>query len=218
MVRARNQHQRAVELVVVGEHDRRADGAHARHAVLGVPGLEVRVPVEAGALEAVLVVDARLMDIDITAQQLAHHAENTRVARELGETARNAVHVEHRTDRAGFRVANHAVLLEQVLVVTHVLEFLEERRHAFLRKETLERKIAVTLKAREGDFAQRAVPAVLRCGMHHRVAAHEAFCRFARTRHIIVVSHMTSSVGFARPVASARRRAGRAFRTCVRSP
>src|SRR5690606_28642348 len=51
LVRTGHDHQGSVEVVVVGQGQREADRPRPRHAVLGVPRLEVRVPVERVAAE-----------------------------------------------------------------------------------------------------------------------------------------------------------------------
>src|SRR3546814_15690494 len=61
-VGARHHHQRPVGLEVVGQRHRDAERAHAWHAVLDVPGLELGLPVEFLGAEARLVVQARLAD------------------------------------------------------------------------------------------------------------------------------------------------------------
>src|SRR3546814_2051739 len=69
-VGARHHHQRPVGLEVVGQRHRDAERAHAWHAVLDVPGLEVGVPVEFLGAEARLVVQARLAGVDLVAEKL----------------------------------------------------------------------------------------------------------------------------------------------------
>ena len=74
---------------------------HARHAILDVPGLEIGVPVELLALEAGLVVEPRLMDVDVVAEQEPRHAGQPRVGGQAPDHAALVVDLEDRADFAG---------------------------------------------------------------------------------------------------------------------
>src|SRR5690606_19940236 len=64
-----------------------------RHAVLGVPGLEVGVPVHVDVVERGDVGGAGLVQVDVGAEDLPGAVDHPRVARQLGEGVADPVHL-----------------------------------------------------------------------------------------------------------------------------
>ena len=67
-MRAGDQHQRAVFRRRGAERDLHIDRTHPRHAVLDMPGFEIRMPVESRGDRTGGVIDPALMDIDRTTE------------------------------------------------------------------------------------------------------------------------------------------------------
>ena len=154
-MRAGDQHQRTIEVVIVGQDDRGADRAHLRHAILGVPGLEVRVPVEALALEARLVVDARLVEIDIAPQDLARAIDQARVFCQLAEALGQEVHGEDGTNLAALGLGDGEITPLPLFVVEQRCQLGLQRLDFFRRQEFRLEQEAVTLETLELLGAQR---------------------------------------------------------------
>ena len=83
-VRSRDQHQRAIVRRVLRQKHGHRQRAHARHPVLDMPGLEIAVPVEFLAPEAGLIVEPRLVDVDVVTEQKARDIRKPRIGREAG--------------------------------------------------------------------------------------------------------------------------------------
>src|SRR5699024_6484533 len=130
--------QGTVVRVVLRQGDGEADGAHARHAVLGVPGLEVRVPVEGPAAESRLVVDSALVDVDVRAQELASTFHQAWVVDQVGEERTDLVCLEDGTDLVGGRLDDHALVLAEFTVGAEALEFLAVGLDLFTADERLD--------------------------------------------------------------------------------
>ncbi len=122
-VRARHDHEAAVGVVVLGQGDRHGNGPHARQAVLGVPCLEVRVPVEAGGAEARLDVDPGLVDVHVGAEDAAGGACHAFVAYQVGEDIADLVDFEHRPDLLCLRFDDPAFIGAERRVVDQPVEF-----------------------------------------------------------------------------------------------
>ena len=93
-----NQHQWAVEGRVVGEGDGKTHCPHPWHAVFGVPGFKIGVPVKALAVEAGFEVDPGLVDIGVATQKLAYHCQNFRIPGQTVEAIGQFVNAEYRAD------------------------------------------------------------------------------------------------------------------------
>src|SRR5262249_46662461 len=90
-VAARNEHQRAVELVDLIKEDRHIHGTSLRHEVIVLPGTVVLVPLPEIALEGHLAVDLELMHVHRLTKDLHYWLDHARMAGESGE--RRAVHM-----------------------------------------------------------------------------------------------------------------------------
>ena len=81
-VRARDEHERAVELGHRVEVDGEVHGPRLRHQVVPRPGAVVLVPLPDVAVEGGLGVDLELVDVDRPAEHLHRRLHQARVARE----------------------------------------------------------------------------------------------------------------------------------------
>ena len=107
LVRAGNEHERAVVLGVFGQEHRGAQGAHDRHPVLDMPGLEIRVPEELATIEGRLEVDARLMDVHIAVEDLSCCLGQAGVADEVAKHRAGAVDAKDRAHHIAIGLADH---------------------------------------------------------------------------------------------------------------
>src|SRR5699024_2165391 len=122
LVRSGDQHEATVVWVVVGQRDRQAHRAGDRHAVFGVPGLEVRVPVETVSDEAGHVVDPALVDVDVGSENGTSGVEHARISGQFSDHVRDLVYLEDRTDRPGIRFGDHSIVVTQPRVVDQFLQ------------------------------------------------------------------------------------------------
>ena len=85
LVAARDEHQRAVELVHLVEEDRDVHGARLGHVVVVHPGAVVLVPLPDVAVEGGLAVDLELVHVDVFAEELHDRLDHARMARQRRE-------------------------------------------------------------------------------------------------------------------------------------
>src|SRR5690606_26584305 len=148
-VRPANQEQRRVPGMVVGQQDGAAGGTHARQPVLGVPGLEVGVPVELLALEARFEVEAGLVHIDIAIQQVAYQYGGALISGGPSEQRVVPVDGEYRAQGTTVRLADGGGGFEHLRVLAHALEFGLEHGDLLGTEQVLDDQEAVALEARQ---------------------------------------------------------------------
>src|SRR5690554_2758649 len=186
-MRARNQHQGAIELAIVGENDRATQRAHARHTILAMPGLEVGVPIKTFALEARLIVDSRLVDINPLPQQLLHHSQQARITGQPAEACRNFVNTENGANLLPTRLQHCTFRELEIGIILIVTQLLDERLHLLSFKKALEREKALLLVLTNLRFAERACSALIALREHDRInpLEHTQFAFQTRRKQIL---------------------------------
>ncbi len=144
----RNQHQRAVELVVVGHHDGTTEAAHARHAILAVPGFEIGMPVEPLAFETGLVVDPRLVNVDLAVQQLTHDVEKVSITGQPVKALRNVMNAEDGSNLLLSGLKNGALRQLEVVIVLVVFKLFDKPVHLVLGEEGIKKQKPLSSNSR----------------------------------------------------------------------
>ncbi|MEZ5135234.1 MAG: hypothetical protein R2699_09325 [Acidimicrobiales bacterium] len=131
--------------------------ARERHAVLGVPGLEVRVPGELPAPEPGLAVHPALEDGDVRAEELAHRRLHGRVGEQLGEALGQDVELEHGADLAAARLEDQALVAGERRVGGEAIDLAQQRRHLVTVDQLVERQVARRGEPGERRLVERTV-------------------------------------------------------------
>src|SRR6266513_347167 len=142
LVAARDEHQRAVELVHLVEEDRHVHGARLRHLVVVDPGAVILVPLPDVAVEGRLAVDLELVHVHVLAEQLLDRLDHAGMARELGERVAVQVRGEigaHHVSRLLAHVLGAPLRVERRHLVVQDLDLLR-------REQAREEKIAVAVE------------------------------------------------------------------------
>src|SRR5690606_9965623 len=137
--------ERSVVLGVLRQRDRHAERTHARHAVFHVPRLEVRVPVELLPEESRLVVETRLMDVDLVAEEVASDPGETLVGREAREQQALRVDREDRAQLLAVRLENQRVAIDPDRRLAQPIELGNERVDLCRTEQAIELEKAVAV-------------------------------------------------------------------------
>src|SRR5690625_1869113 len=168
-MRTGNQHQEAIEFTVVGKNDGAAQRAHARHAIFTMPSLEVRMPVEPLALEARLIVDPRLVNINSLSQQLFHHRQQARVPGQAAEALGNFVNTENGANFLPTGLQHCAFRELEVALLFIVTQLLNEGFHLLSREKPLERKKALLFVLTHLRFTKGSRSTLCALSEHNRI-------------------------------------------------
>src|SRR3546814_1800722 len=98
-----------------------------------MPGLEIAVPIEFAALEAGFIVEPRLVDIDLVAEQEARDIGQPRVGGEPCHHGALRVNLEDRPDlpalRLGDRSEEHTSELQSLMRISSAVFCLKKKQH-----------------------------------------------------------------------------------------
>src|SRR5699024_9577708 len=101
--------------MIVGEHDGGAYRVHGGHAVLGVPGLEIGMPVKALAVKTGLIVNTGLMHIGVAAENLAYATQQARILGQAAEPLGQQMHREQGTDLLAARLGDAELAAPEIV-------------------------------------------------------------------------------------------------------
>ena len=145
-MRTGHYHQGPVERIVLRQRDRNANRAHPRHPVLDVPSLEVGMPVELLSHESRLEIGSRLVDVDLTAKDLASDIEQANISGQPLEDGAEPVNAEDRPHRAAARFRYHLCLIPEMLVARQRSQFVRQLAHLRGTDEMLHKQVAMLLE------------------------------------------------------------------------
>lgn len=84
---------------VLLQRDGAAECPHPRHPILYMPGFKIRMPIKLFACVSLLVIDSRLVDVDLAPQNLLHYCNESGMP---GEPLKYLIVAMHSKNRANF--------------------------------------------------------------------------------------------------------------------